>query len=92
MADLPRLDPLPAERWDDAARDALSPFRASVDAGTFDALRLITSELVTNAIRHGSTPRSSAEFGAEIVRMLEAVDRSLERGGAATALEEPTYI
>jgi predicted dehydrogenase len=39
-----------------------------------------------NAIREGSTPRSSAEFGAEIVRMLEAVDRSLELGGAATSL------
>ena len=34
------------------------------------------------AIRTGSTPRSSRELGLEVVRMIEAVDDSLERSGA----------
>lgn len=33
------------------------------------------------AIRHGSTPRSSHELGIDVVRMIEAVDSSLERNG-----------
>jgi predicted dehydrogenase len=35
-----------------------------------------------HAIRTSSIPRSSAEFGIEVVRMIEAVDASLARGGA----------
>ena len=34
------------------------------------------------AIRTGSTPRSSRELGLEVVRMIEAVDESLENSGA----------
>ena len=34
------------------------------------------------AIRTGSTPRSSRELGLEVVRMIEAVDDSLENNGA----------
>jgi predicted dehydrogenase len=34
------------------------------------------------AIRTSSTPRSSAELGVEVVRMIEAVDASLDNGGA----------
>jgi predicted dehydrogenase len=34
------------------------------------------------AIRTGTPPRSSAELGLEVVRMIEAVDTSLEREGA----------
>ena len=34
------------------------------------------------AIRTGSTPRSSAELGLEVVRTIEAVDASLANGGA----------
>jgi predicted dehydrogenase len=34
------------------------------------------------AIRTGSTPRSSRELGLEVVRMIEAVDGSLEQSGA----------
>jgi predicted dehydrogenase len=34
------------------------------------------------AIRTGSTPRSSRELGLEVVRMIEAVDDSLENSGA----------
>jgi predicted dehydrogenase len=34
------------------------------------------------AIRHGATPISSAKLGLEVVRMIEAVDRSLRLEGA----------
>jgi predicted dehydrogenase len=34
------------------------------------------------SIRSGGTPRSSAELGLEVVRMIEAVDESLLRTGA----------
>jgi predicted dehydrogenase len=34
------------------------------------------------AVRTGATPRSSAELGVEVVRMVEAVDRSLALDGA----------
>ncbi|MFN0153273.1 MAG: Gfo/Idh/MocA family protein [Gaiella sp.] len=40
------------------------------------------------AIREGSTPRSSALLGLEVVRMIEAVDRSLENGGGRVELVE----
>jgi predicted dehydrogenase len=33
------------------------------------------------SIRNGSTPRSSIAVGLEVVRMMEAVDLSLARGG-----------
>jgi len=33
------------------------------------------------AIRDGSTPRASAELGLDVVNVIEAVDRSLARGG-----------
>jgi predicted dehydrogenase len=35
-----------------------------------------------SAIAGGSTPRSSAELGLEVVRMIEAVDSSLDQAGA----------
>jgi predicted dehydrogenase len=35
-----------------------------------------------NAIRSGESPRSNAQLGLEVVRMIEAVDRSLAAGGA----------
>jgi predicted dehydrogenase len=41
------------------------------------------------AIRTGSTPRSSAELGLEVVRMIEAVDRSLARNGARVSCPAP---
>jgi predicted dehydrogenase len=42
-----------------------------------------------NAIRSGTAPRSDAHLGLEVVRMIEAVDRSLAAGGGrvATAAE-----
>jgi predicted dehydrogenase len=39
------------------------------------------------AIRVGSTPRSSAELGIDVVRMIEAVDESLAAHGARTDLQ-----
>ena len=36
----------------------------------------------SNAICTGGVPRSSAALGLEVVRMIEAVDQSRERGGA----------
>jgi predicted dehydrogenase len=40
-----------------------------------------------NAVRTGVTPRSSAELGVEVVRMIEAVDSSLACNGARVAVE-----
>jgi len=40
-----------------------------------------------DAIRTGSTPKSSAELGLEVVRMIEAVDQSLEQAGARVGIE-----
>jgi predicted dehydrogenase len=39
------------------------------------------------AIATGSTPRSSAEIGLEVVRMIEAVDASLDADGARVRIE-----
>jgi predicted dehydrogenase len=41
-----------------------------------------------SAIREGLTPRSSAELGLEVVRMIEAVDMSLDADGAQIELGE----
>jgi predicted dehydrogenase len=41
------------------------------------------------AIRSGSVPRSSAHLGMEVVRMIEAVDDSLEHGGARIGIDAP---
>jgi predicted dehydrogenase len=40
------------------------------------------------AIRSGGQPRSSAELGVEVVRIIEAVDASLSAAGARTALTQ----
>jgi predicted dehydrogenase len=39
-----------------------------------------------DAVRKGSTPRSSRDFGVEIVRMISAVDESLAQGGRRVEL------
>ena len=44
------------------------------------------------AIRDGGVPRSSAALGLEVVRMIEAVDASLERNGARVAVEPSERI
>jgi len=40
-----------------------------------------------DAIQNGTTPRSSAELGVEVVRMVEGVDASLAAGGRRIALK-----
>jgi hypothetical protein len=42
------------------------------------------------AIRTGETPRSSAEIGLEVVRMIEAVDTSLANEGRRIEVAAPT--
>lgn len=44
------------------------------------------------AIEGGSTPRSSAQVGLDVVRMVEAVDRSLEARGSPKAVQDPVKI
>lgn len=39
------------------------------------------------AVRDGSTPRSSSAVGLEVIRMIEAVDRSLEQSGTRVEVE-----
>ncbi len=46
-----------------------------------EPLKLELQDFVS-AIETGATPRSSRELGLEVVRMIEAVDDSLERSGA----------
>ncbi len=43
------------------------------------------------SIRRGTVPRSSIGVGLEVVRMIEAVDRSLAEGGTRTELSELPY-
>jgi predicted dehydrogenase len=40
------------------------------------------------AVRRGSEPRSSAQLGLDVIRIIEAVDRSLVRGGQPISLAE----
>ena len=45
-----------------------------------------------NAITTGEEPRSSAQVGLDVVRMVEAVDRSLDLHGARVAVEAGELI
>ncbi len=45
-----------------------------------------------DAVRTGRVPRSSAELGIEVVRMIEAVDASLASGGGRVPLGEGTTL
>jgi predicted dehydrogenase len=44
------------------------------------------------AVRDGVQPRSSAAIGREVVEVVEAVDRSLEAGGAPVTVRPPASI
>ena len=48
------------------------------------------SSCATSAARSatGTTPRSSAALGLDVVRMIEAVDESRELGGVRVSVEE----
>ena len=63
--------------------DILSP-RVEVSEPLFLEL-----EDFCTAIRDRGTPRSSAELGVEVVRMVEAVDASLEQGGVRVEVGQP---
>ncbi|HEX2505582.1 MAG TPA: Gfo/Idh/MocA family oxidoreductase [Gaiellaceae bacterium] len=63
--------------------DIVSPALAAAEP-----LRLELEDFC-NAIRFGTEPRSSAELGLEVVRMIEAVDRSLERNGVRVEIPAP---
>jgi predicted dehydrogenase len=56
---------------------------------------LLEMEDFCRAIRGECEPRSSARLGLEVVQMIEAVDRSLARGGervaVATGADEPVF-
>jgi predicted dehydrogenase len=54
-----------------------------------DATEPLSLEIVDfcRSIRRGSTPRSSAELGLDVVRIVEAVDVSLAHKGARTEVE-----
>ena len=43
------------------------------------------------AVRTSTTPRASAEIGIEVVRVIEAVDRSLALGGERVPVETPAF-
>jgi predicted dehydrogenase len=61
--------------------DIVSPHVAAVEP-----LYLEMSDFC-EAIRNGTTPRSSAELGIEVVRMVEGVDASLAAGGTRVELK-----
>jgi predicted dehydrogenase len=61
--------------------DIVSP-RVDVGEPLFLELRDFCSSIAS-----GTTPRSSAEIGLEVVRMIEAADASLEEGGVRIAIE-----
>jgi predicted dehydrogenase len=56
-----------------------------------EPLALEMSDFCT-AIRTGNAPRSSRELGLEVVRMIEAVDASLERSGARVELASTASV
>jgi predicted dehydrogenase len=42
-----------------------------------------------SSIREGRAPRSNAQLGLDVVRIVEAVDASLAKGGARVSLDDP---
>jgi predicted dehydrogenase len=62
--------------------DIVSPRLEVVEPLLSEMLDFCTS------VRGLGTPRSSGAFGLEVVRVIEAVERSLERGGAPVLLDE----
>jgi predicted dehydrogenase len=59
-----------------------------------DAAEPLSIELgdFVDSIRAGGTPRSNDELGLEVVRMIEAVDTSLERSGSRVAVRERAVV
>jgi len=74
-------------------------YRLSYRTGDIVSPRIDASEPLTlelrdfaAAIRTGREPRSSAHVGIDVVRIIEAVDRSLAAGGAVVDLEEVAAV
>jgi predicted dehydrogenase len=82
-ADLPDPESFGEFRMTYRTGDILSP-RVAVA----EPLSLEVSDFCS-AIRDGTPPRSSAQVGVDVVRMIEAVDRSLAAGGMPIELEQP---
>jgi predicted dehydrogenase len=75
--------------------ESFGEFQLSYRAGDIVSPRIDAAEPLSlelrdfcESIRTGVPPRSSAAVGLEVVRMIEAVDRSEELGGSRVALEE----
>ncbi|HEU4905878.1 MAG TPA: Gfo/Idh/MocA family oxidoreductase [Solirubrobacterales bacterium] len=71
-------------------------YRASYRAGDIVSPRIAPSEPLAleladfaGAIREGSTPASSAEFGLEVVQALEALERSIQLDGQPVEVGSP---
>lgn len=74
------LDPTAGAR----ARRSLEPFRAYVDPHSFEALRLLVTELVNNSLMHSGRPEGdpivlNVELAGRRVRV-EVADRGTEAG------------
>jgi predicted dehydrogenase len=74
--------------------ETFGEYRLTYRAGDIVSPRIDAAEPLSlelrdfcDAIATGSTPRSSAHLGLEVVRMVEAVDRSLSLGGALVAVD-----
>jgi predicted dehydrogenase len=80
-ADLPDPETFGEFRLSYRTGDIVSP-RVEVA----EPLQLELADFCT-AVRDGSTPRSSAALGLDVVRLVEAVDESLERGGSPVEIE-----
>ena len=59
-----------------------------------DVAEPLSLELIDfcEAIAHGTTPRSSAAVGLDVVRMIEAVEASLTLDGTRVALDAPALL
>ena len=66
------------------ARDALDPLASAVDPESFDNLRLLVSELVTNSVRH-SSPETPAPIELSVVAAPSRVRAEVADGGAGFA-------
>ena len=75
-----RLPQEPASVAD--ARGALKPFESAVDPDTFETLRLLVSELMTNSVRHG-TGEPAAEITLSVRASREGIRVEVSDDGLA---------
>ncbi len=79
--------------------ETFGEFQLSYRAGDIVSPRINAAEPLSlelrdfcGSIRSGSEPRSSATVGLEVVRTIEAVDRSQSLGGARVPTQEPEQL